>query len=722
MHFHALPTDGIRRATSTLVFSDAGGLRHAVSLGQPNPWVALSAELRALGPGRWRLTAQARNIGPRPLTLRRLAVLDVSADWGGALDLGGLPTQWTLLSMPLAVAGGGVYDLCVQRHESLKSEFFAADYCLLGNRTAGRTLLAGFLRFGRQQGTFRLRFDEEVYAFAAFRAACELDGMRLDPGARVESDPLFLNTADAPVPALEDYAARVAPARGRPVRRAPITGWSTWDYYHARITEDDVLENAAWLAKHRAEFPVEFIQIDHGFQRCEGDWLITNERFPHGLKWLARRIRALGFKPALWLCPFLVARESALYQRHPGWVIRDRLGAPVRVAGYAVQQVYPLDCSLPAARAWVRALGRTLTRDYGFAYVKLDGANVQPMATSGVLANPKWTKIRALRAGLQALRQGLGDQAVLLNGCLFGASLGLTDAMRVGGDVGARWDASRIDKHHGERDNYPGCGFVTRAIMATLNFAWQNRRWWLTDPDYLVVRPRGDLSELTLDEARTWASVVALNGGMMLLSDRMRTLPPDRLEILRAVFPPYPGAARTVDFFRSETPTCVALAASHATEHWQVAALLNMRLPARARTETLPFAELGLDPEGAYHVFDFWARRYRGLFRGRYRARLAPHQCQVLAIRAARPEPQIVGSDLHLTQGGVELKAVQFEARSGRLTIAPAPLRKTGHLYLHVPPEWRPADRHVPPPGRLLTLPVTLAGDGKPLVVRFRRA
>ncbi len=718
MHFHDLASDRIQKATSTLWFRDAGGVRHEVSLGQRHPAVTLEPRLAPRGPGRWQLGVRVRNTGPRPLFLQELAVLDVCAAFGGALDLGGHPTQWTLLGMPLSVSGG-VMDLCIQRFEYQKYDFFAADYLLIGNRAARCGLLAGFLSARRQLGSLRLSFDHEVYCLERFRASCALDGYRLDPGESLESEPLFLNLADAPEAALEDYAARIARRLPRPPRREPVTGWGSWDYYLGRVTEDDVLENARWLAEHRAEFPVEYIQLDHGFQRCEGDWLTTNERFPHGLKWLAGEIRALGFKPGLWLCPFLAARESAVYGRHPDWVIRDRNGEPVQVAGYAVKQVYPLDCSQPAVRAWVRALGRAVARDCGFAYVKLDGANVQPMVQSGVLANPTWTKARALRAGLEAFRAGLGRETFLLNGCLYGQSQGLTDAMRIGGDVGARWDASRIDKHHGERDNYPGPGYMTRAILATTHFAWQNRRWWLTDPDYLVVRPRGDRSELTLDEARAWASVVGLNNGLIILSDRLRTLPPERLAILRSVLPPYPGSARTLDLFQTETPTRFSLAVRHATERWHVIALLNMRRPVRARTETLAFEELGLDPARPYHVFDFWARAWRGLHTGRYAARLKPHQAVVLGIRAATGAPQVIGTDLHITQGGVEFKAVRFDARARRLVIQPAAIWKTGHVYVYLPSGWRPAGRARRPSRGVLAVPVTLSGGNKPIVIQL---
>lgn len=713
--------DIIKHATSTLTFSDGGGLRHQVSLGQPNHFIELAPKVQEIEPGRWQINLRLRNISRQPLRLHELAVLDVDSDYGGMLNLQSLPIRWTVMGMQTTVADGGMYDMMVQRAECLKNDFYTADYMLVGNRSKNVYFLAGFLTFGRQLGSFRLAFDPSAYNFASFRAVCELDGCRLDAQKELISETLFLNMSDLPEKALADYAERVRHGAPRQPCARPTIGWGTWDYYFAKITEDDVLENARWLAKRRTEFPVEYIQLDDGFQKCEGDWLITNERFPHGLKWLAREIKKLGFKPALWLCPYLASRESSLYQKHPNWVIRDANGEPVRVQGYTTTHVYPLDCSLPAVRAWVREFGRTVVRDYGYHYIKLDCGNVRTMNRAGVLADRQWTKARAMHEGFKALRAGMGEKALLLGGCLFGQSIGIVDAMRVGGDVGARWDASQVDKHHGERDNYPGPGFVVRAIQATMNCAFQNGKWWQTDPDYLIVRPKGDCSELSDDDARTWASVVGLNGGLMILADRMTALPEERLDILRKVLPGYPGAARTVDFFKDTTPTKFSLAVENDSEQWHVAALINMRQPARIREEKLDFQELGLNPETPYHVFDFWAGKYRGIFKGGYQATLAMHQCRVLAIRAVTGLPQLVGTDLHITQGGVELKAARFDPKTGSLVVIPAAMSKKGHLYFYLPPGWQTLRNNAKQQGRILKLPITFRGNGQKIVIRLKQ-
>ncbi len=689
-----LATDIIQRASAEAVVQDAEGVILRVCAGAPGAPVEVTSRVEQVRPGCWLVRAAVRNVSGRPLTLREITPLSIDAEWGGRLEFGSMPPAWTVFGIAdVGTDGSGIYDLGVWRVDAIKNDFYLADYMVVGDRRNRKYLTLGFLRFGRQHGMFRLHFDEAVYSLDYLRAACGFDRLPLAPGAQVETVPLYVNAADAPAKALDEYTGMVARNQNVSPRRMTrvATGWGSWDYFHSHITEDDVLENMRWLAAHREQIPVEYIQLDHGFQRCEGDWLETNEKFPHGLRWLAGEIRQQGFKPGLWLCPFLAAEASRLYREHPDWVIRDRDSRPVAVSGYAVKQVYILDCSIPAAREWVRQLGASV-REYGFEYVKLDGANVQPMSAAGVLADPGVTKIQAMRQGLESFRAGLGDETYLLNGCLYGISAGLTDAMRIGGDIGARWDAKLIDKHHGERDRYPGSGYLRRGVNSAMNFAFLHRRWWANDPDYLSVRLAGDCSELSPAEAVTWASVVGLTNGLAILGDHLPALPPAQIAVLSKVLPPYSAGARTVDFFENEYPALLDLPVANAGETWHVAGVINAHPLARPRDYTVDFAAFGLDAGRDYHLFDFWAGAYLGIHAGGYRVSGLPAgHCRVIGIRAVRDVPQLVGTDWHITQGGMEFEAVEYDPRRQALICRGLRARRPGHLFVYLPEKFRRA-------------------------------
>ena len=91
---------------------------------------------------------------------------------------------------------------------------------------------------------------------------------------------------------------------------------------------------------------------------------------------------------------------------------------------------------------------------------------------------------------------------------------GLVDGMRIGEDVFPSW-----------------AGIQAPARAAALR-SFYHRSVWLNDPDCLVVRP-----PLALEEARVWASVVAVSGGMTILSDNLPKLPAERLPLLPTTLP-----------------------------------------------------------------------------------------------------------------------------------------------------------------------------------------
>jgi len=716
-----LQSDLIVNATNTAWFTDRDGVRYQAAGGERNRWLAMQPHLKKEGNNRRLLHLSIANRTKQPLFLQQVALLDVVGEDNGRLDLGGAPDGWTVACAPM-LTQRNIFDLCIERHDHNKFDFAAADYIVIGNRKTQRQITLGYLTFARQHGVFRLQFDPNSYNLEYFRALCEFDGYRLDPGETLKTETLYINLGDTPLAALEDYTARVMAKSTRKPPMKSITGWGSWDYYLAKIGENDVLENARWMAAHRHELPVDFIQIDHGYQRCEGDWLITNERFPHGLKWISDEIRKLGFKPGIWLCPFLVDQESQVYKDHPDWVIRNKHGVPINIAGYTKGAVYALDCSIAAARKWVYELGRTISRDYKFQYVKLDGANAQPMARTGVLSNPKLTKSQALRMGLMELRKGLGDKVVLLSAFLPGPSVGIVDAMRIGGDVGARWDAAHLDKHHGERDNYPGPGFIARGLDSAMNFFYLHRRWWINDPDYFVVRPKGDRSELTLEEARSWATLVGLSNGLIMLSDRMSQLPRERIDLLTKTLPPYPAGAQTIDYFEVERPRFLHLPVKNETDSWHVLSVINATLPKRTRDYALSLEKIGLTPGKEYLVFDFWNHSFLGAIKGELKiSGLPPHHCRVLAIREAKPVPQLLATDMHLTMGGVEIESVRFDSKTGLMRITPAPIHKKGRLFIHLPKGWSIASSSAKVENGIAAVPVTLAGKSTPLELNFVR-
>jgi melibiase-like protein len=324
----------------------------------------------------------------------------------------------------------------------------------------------------------------------------------------------------------ERLAQAVAPA-----------GWYSACALGGDVTETGVVANAAFAAAHFDRRFFRVIRLDDGYQKAAGDWE-ANERFPHGHRWLTDQIHATGFKAALWLAPFAVSERSGVPAAHPDWLLRDAGSAPLvwdtREAWG--DKVYALDGAHPKVQQWLFELARTVVRDWGYDSVEIDALRC---ATAGAGHYGGLTHAEAYRAGLGAIRDGLGTEAFLLAGdAPLQHAVGLVNGMRVGPDGDVSWS-----------------GVQAAARAAGLRSFYQ-RGAWLNDPGCLAVR-----APLTGAEAQAWTSVVALSGGLTLLSDDLPALPADRIALLARALPVAPVAGRPVGATAPERDVAPALVA-----------------------------------------------------------------------------------------------------------------------------------------------------------------
>jgi len=312
-------------------------------------------------------------------------------------------------------------------------------------------------------------------------------------------------------------------------------GWCSWYELYGGVTEAQVLANLDAAAANFDRRFFRFVQVDDGYQKATGDW-DTNAKFPRGHRALTDQIHAKGFKAGLWVAPFAVTDLSGVPAAHPDWLLQTA-GQPIVWDTRADWggKVYSLDGAHPGVQQWLEQLGRRVVQDWGYDYLKID---FLLWATAGDAHHGSLTHAEAYREGLRAIRAGIGPDVFLL-GC--GAPLqhaaGMVDAMRIGTDVNANWH-----------------GLQAPARAAALR-SFYHRGAWLNDPDCLVVR-----APLADDEARTWAAVTALSGGLTLFSDDLTKLAPERIHLLQRTIP-VAAAGRPVAATHAEGGPAPALVA-----------------------------------------------------------------------------------------------------------------------------------------------------------------
>jgi alpha-galactosidase len=602
----------------------------------------------------------------------------------GRLQLAAKPADWRVYRngwqswAPTMSFGGDTMDLR-SRPPELSPEppqtepgrFASDDVGVLFDPDSARSLLAGAVT-ARDLMT-------QVFVDApakAIDARCLADGVPLAPGETLWSERVLIDLAGRPNEQLERYGDALSRLMGARVPEKTPAGWCSWYYFFTAVTEDDIVRNLRFLEGHRRELPIDTVQIDDGYQADIGDWLITNEKFPHGMAWLASEIKGAGFTPGLWLAPFLIADQSKTFAAHPDWVVRGDDGEPVVATNNWQRRNFGLDGSHPEARAWLTDVFREVCDGWGYDYVKIDF--LYGGALAGRRHDPVATRIRAYRAALAAVRAGVGDNRFILGcGSLMAPSVGVFDGNRIGPDVAPFWrnltTAERAEPAPRPRRPDDNLSAET-AIRNTLQRSWMHGRLWANDPDCLLVRT--DRTKLTLDETRTLASVIGLSAGMMLSSDDLANVPADRLDLISMLLPVLPRSATPADLIERDMPERYDVAFEREWDPLRVVGLFNF--DDVARDLPLPL------PPGRWHAFELWEERYRGVVEGSVEfALVAPHACRVVALRPAVDHPAVVGATAHIGVGALDITSQSYDDASGTLRVGLASAgKRTRRIYV----------------------------------------
>jgi len=554
-----------------------------------------------------------------------------------------------------------------------------SDFSQTRNRPQKSVWNMGFAGGGNVNPGLAIGFIENDFAFGRIEAAVasykDQEGLSLsaeaffnqefiiNPGQSVRSGRFALQIAPDPFAALESYAQMVGDAHR--VRLRPIiNGWCNWFYDHTNTSEDEILKNAEFAARHLKPYGLEWIQIDDGYQRAFADWE-GNERFPHGMKWIAEKIRELGLRPGIWIAPYVVSEGTEVHRNHPDWLIRNLDGSLRHCGDRGTTTLFGLDVSVPAAADWFRGLVHKVANEWGYDFLKLDFVEWTVLAAERY-HDPTWSRAAAYRKGAQLMRDAMGPSRHFLDCGPPQVTVGLSDSARI-----------ELDQPFLTWEQYTGA-FNSNA-PATAKRYYFHKRTWINDADHLGV------SLLTSSQAEVAASIIALSGGTMILGDRLIGLDTLRLSIVQKVLPSFGEAARPIDLFEREKPEIFAMPVKMSFEEWMVIALFNYD-EGGSLEKSVSFSRLGLDPRQNWLAFEFWQQRFLGRVRDGLRIPVPAASVALVGLRRDRGVPQVLATDRHFTQGGVELRSAAWSAESNVLTGTSVGGRGTHHnVLVHIP-------------------------------------
>jgi alpha-galactosidase len=383
-----------------------------------------------------------------------------------------------------------------------------------------------------------------------------------------------------------------------------------------------------------------------------------------------------------------------------------------------VSNTFPhaLDSTHPQVLEHLSNLVSAAVHEWGFQLLKLDF--LFAAALRGHHYDPSRTRAQAFRYAVGRLREAAGEECWIIGcGCPLGPAIGLVDSLRVSPDVAPHWHPHyrgvQVIMH--QEATVPA---VRNSARNAVNLAPLHRRWWVNDPDCVVLRPEpsgwGEAAPppgirsphksdrwawlrrisprrgLLDHEIQTLVTIDFLTGGSVVDSDHLPELETADEARLARLLPPLDTRARVVDWFDTSYPSTLVVQLDDAAGKSWLLALVNWGdRPARLAAD---LDSVGLEA-GKYHALDLWRERYLPVEGANVISPVLPaHGVFLVSLRAGGTSPSWVGDTFHLASGR---SVVQQDAAEGRLRAALAlPRSASGRAWVAVPrrPESMRAD------------------------------
>jgi alpha-galactosidase len=337
----------------------------------------------------------------------------------------------------------------------------------------------------------------------------------LNPGEEMSSERVMFAAGPDYLAQLRTYGSAIRQLHHARVSSRIPMGWWSWTAYYAGINEGETLANADWLSQHLNSLGYNFFQIDEGYQYARGEFVTANAtQFPNGMRSVAHHILKDGLTVGLWTAPFEVSSRAWVYEHHKEWLVHNSKGEPIPLEDVwrqGVDTLYALDTTHPGAQDYLRQTYKTLVREWGVRFIKLDFMDTT--AIEGYYYRPNTTALEAQRIGLQVIRDTVGDDVILdKDGSPMLNPVGIVDTGRVSADTG----------HTFLRSKTAAPGIAARFYM--------NGNFFINDPDafnitdtYMVEHSR-ERSSHSLAAAQASIALSAIAGGNYEIGDDLLVL------------------------------------------------------------------------------------------------------------------------------------------------------------------------------------------------------
>lgn len=675
------------------------------------------------------LKVGVENLRHTPICLTNITLIDISSQQG-TLQLGGHPTQYNLLLKmppisPDASVHHKIYDgFKLDGEKTLQP----CQEGVLHDTVSKRSIIFGFITTNKLWPRIQLGYQvskrKTQQGLTTWALYHDCENMICQTGEEITSEICYIDYSEDAHSSYGRYAERLAaniPTQTKPnipqekyastssqqvFNPQVFKGWSfTSQNINGQFGAKTIKEQINAITKNSllqsmVESEMDYIHLETGWQANPGNLTLKKDSFPEGMRPVVDQIHKSGFKAGICIDPFVIDTNSDLVQKFPEVCLRHKskeetqssdgnpsdkkhqqpieVHLPDRDSALAI-----LDVSHPKSQKHVRKVLKQIIDDWRYDFIKADLSSY----TSGMMSivqNADWhdnslTSTELYRKAISLLKEAVdkAERDVLLAGyntieCVSMGTFTLNFPLirQKHADNSDSWHHQNGTKHRLSR--YAG---------------------YLNDPNAVCHHVFGDLcidEPRPINEAIVEMTAAALSGNSILCMNTPESLSIHRAELMAKLFPLSGNGAKSVDRYNEPFPRIWHLPVETQRESWDILGIFNWN--DQQDDVNLNLDTIGLQPDKSYHVHDFWMRQYLGVVSKNVTLiNIAPRSAKLLCFREEQQTPQLLATDIHYTQGSVEILSAGWDEFSQSFLVICQPIRQsTGSLFLYVPESYIP--------------------------------
>ena len=671
------------------------------------------------------LKVEVENLNTSPIYVTDLTLIEISSQ-SGSIQLGSHPSQYHLFLKippisPSASARHKIYDgFQLNRDSTLQP----CKDGILYDTESKKSLVFGFITTQKWWPHIQVGYQaskrKTQQGLTNWALYHDCENTECIPGKTLSSEVGYIDFSTDAHSSYRLYTERLASENTTDTQKDPnsntdtnqditqqiFTGWSfSTENLGGNFSAKSIREQIDFISKSPIFNPnlpggIDYIHLDSGWQPHPGNLKLNPDSFPEGMAPVVEMIHQNGFKAGICIDPFAVEPDDDFVKNNPDTCLRyisteknqsakdeakaNDTNKPVEVhLPNREKALTILDSSHPKTQQYVKKVIRKIVEEWGFDIVKVDFSSYT-IGMMTVAPNTTWhdkslSSAELYRSAVNILTEAVQDTSedTLLAGYNALESV-VIGRFQLNFPLVSQINVDNSDTWHQQN------GTKNRLCRYAENLNTHNILWNNVFGELSINEPR------PVNEAILEITAAALSGATVLAANTPTEFKTLRTELITKILPLTGTAAKPVDYYDEAHPCIWHLPVETEKESWNIVAIFNWK--DQQNDIHLDLNAIGLNPDKDYLVHDFWMRNYLGVVSKNVTLlNIAPRSVKLLCFREQQQIPQLLSTDLHYTQGSVEILSAGWDSHSQSYLIVCQPPRQVeGTFFVHVPEEYIP--------------------------------